>query len=282
MYDLTGKVAIVTGAGGRHGIGRSIATRLASEGADVVVTDIVQSLEGIRPEDALEGWEGLPSVVKEIESMGRKSLGIYSDVSVQGDVNELINEVVEKFGKIDILVNNAGSRPGKDRVLVVDLEEEALDLVMRVNVKGTFLCSQAVVKQMIAQKSGGKIVVISSGAGKKGIAKYAAYCASKFALIGFTQSLAKEVGEYGINVNAICPGLVDTERVDFIAAALANSAESGAEYRAEMIQERSTVVPLGRVAQGEDIANTAAFLCSDQSDYLTGLSISVSGGSEMN
>ena len=281
MYDLTGKVAIVTGAGGRHGIGRSIATRLASEGADVVVTDIVQSLEGIRPEDALEGWEGLPSVVKEIESMGRKSLGIYSDVSVQGDVNELINEVVEKFGKIDILVNNAGSRPGKDRVLVVDLEEEALDLVMRVNVKGTFLCSQAVVKQMIAQKSGGKIVVISSGAGKKGIAKYAAYCASKFALIGFTQSLAKEVGEYGINVNAICPGLVDTERVDFIAAALANSAESGAVYRAEMIQERSTVVPLGRVAQGEDIANTAAFLCSDQSDYLTGLSISVSGGSEM-
>ena len=281
MYDLTGKVAIVTGAGGRHGIGRSIATRLASEGADVVVTDILQSLVGIRPEDALEGWEGLPSVVKEIESMGRKSLGIYSDVSVQGDVNELINEVVEKFGKIDILVNNAGSRPGKDRVLVVDLEEEALDLVMRVNVKGTFLCSQAVVKQMIAQKSGGKIVVISSGAGKKGIAKYAAYCASKFALIGFTQSLAKEVGEYGINVNAICPGLVDTERVDFIAAALANSAESGAEYRAEMIQERSTVVPLGRVAQGEDIANTAAFLCSDQSDYLTGLSISVSGGSEM-
>ena len=281
MYDLTGKVAIVTGAGGRHGIGRSIATRLASEGADVVVTDIVQSLEGIRPEDALEGWEGLPSVVKEIESMGRKSLGIYSDVSVQGDVNELVKEVVEKFGKIDILVNKAGSRPGKDRVLVVDLEEEALDLVMRVNVKGTFLCSQAVVKQMIAQKSGGKIVVISSGAGKKGIAKYAAYCASKFALIGFTQSLAKEVGEYGINVNAICPGLVDTERVDFIAAALANSAESGAEYRAEMIQERSTVVPLGRVAQGEDIANTAAFLCSDQSDYLTGLSISVSGGSEM-
>ncbi|MQG07732.1 MAG: glucose 1-dehydrogenase [SAR202 cluster bacterium] len=281
MYDLTGKVAIVTGAGGRHGIGRSIATRLASEGADVVVTDIVQSLEGIRPEDALEGWEGLPSVVKEIESMGRRSLGIYSDVSVQGDVNQLVKEVVEKFGKIDILVNNAGSRPGKDRVLVVDLEEEALDLVMRVNVKGTFLCSQAVVKQMIAQKSGGKIVVISSGAGKKGIAKYAAYCASKFALIGFTQSLAKEVGEYGINVNAICPGLVDTERVDFIAAALANSAESGAEYRAEMIQERSTVVPLGRVAQGEDIANTAAFLCSDQSDYLTGLSISVSGGSEM-
>ncbi|MQG17991.1 MAG: glucose 1-dehydrogenase [SAR202 cluster bacterium] len=281
MYDLTGKVALVTGAGGRHGIGRSIATRLASEGADVVVTDIVQSLEGIRPEDALEGWEGLPSVVKEIESMGRRSLGIYSDVSVQGDVNQLVKEVVEKFGKIDILVNNAGSRPGKDRVLVVDLEEEALDLVMRVNVKGTFLCSQAVVKQMIAQKSGGKIVVISSGAGKKGIAKYAAYCASKFALIGFTQSLAKEVGEYGINVNAICPGLVDTERVDFIAAALANSAESGAEYRAEMIQERSTVVPLGRVAQGEDIANTAVFLCSDQSDYLTGLSISVSGGSEM-
>ena len=282
MYDLTGKVAVVTGAGGRHGIGRSIATRLASEGADVVVTDIVQSLEGIRPEDSLEGWEGLPSVVKEIEGMGRRSLGIYSDVSIQADVDAMMYEVIGKFGKIDILVNNAGSRPGKDRVLVVDLEEEALDLVMRVNVKGTFLCSQAVVRQMIKQGNGGKIVVISSGAGKKGIAKYAAYCASKFALIGFTQSLAKEVGQYNINVNAICPGLVDTERVDFIAAALANSGESGAEYRAEMIQERSTIVPLGRVAQGEDIANTAAFLCSNESDYLTGLSISVSGGSEMN
>lgn len=282
MYDLSGKVAIVTGAGGRNGIGRSIATRLASEGADVVVTDIIQSLESIRPEDAIEGWEGLPSVVKEIEAMGRKSLGVYSDVSNAEDVAQLVSKVVSEFGQIDILVNNAGSRPGKDRVLVVDLEEEALDLVMRVNVKGTFLCSQAVVRQMIAQKNGGKVVVISSGAGKKGIAKYAAYCASKFALIGFTQALAKEVGEYGIKVNAICPGLVDTERVDFIASALANAGESGAEYRAEMLQERSMVVPLGRVAQGEDIANMAAFLCSSESDYMTGLSISVSGGSEMN
>jgi NAD(P)-dependent dehydrogenase (short-subunit alcohol dehydrogenase family) len=282
MYDLKDKVAIVTGAGGRNGIGRSIAMRLASEGANVVVTDIKQSLESIRPEDEINGWKGLPSVVEEIEGLGRMSLGVYSDVSVKQDVDSLVTLVMEKFGKIDILVNNAGSRPGKDRVLVVDLEEEALDLVLRVNVKGTFLCTQAVVQKMIEQGTGGKIVVISSGAGKKGIAKYAAYCASKFALIGFTQSLAKEVGQYNINVNAICPGLVDTERVDFIAAALANEGESGEEYRSEMLQERSQVVPLGRVAQGNDIANTAAFLCSKESDYLTGLSISVSGGSEMN
>ena len=134
---------------------------------------------------------------------------------------------------------------------------------------------------MIARGGGGKIVVISSGAGKRGIARYAAYCASKFALIGFTQALAQELAPYRINVNAICPGLVDTERVDFIAAALAPLGESAEEYRAQMIRERANRVPLGRVAVADDIANLAAFLASSESDYLTGLSISVSGGAEM-
>ena len=193
MYDLSNKVALVTGAGGRHGIGRAIALRLATEGADVVVTDIVQSEEAIRPEDRQAGWRGLPSVVEEIEELGRQSLGLFSDVSDSAQVADMMDRTLERFGKIDILVNNAGSRPGKDRVLVVDLEEEALDEVLRVNVRGTFLCSQAVARHMIARGGGGKIIVISSGAGKKGIAKYAAYGASKFALFGFTQALAQEM-----------------------------------------------------------------------------------------
>ena len=134
---------------------------------------------------------------------------------------------------------------------------------------------------MIARGGGGKIIVISSGAGKRGIARYGVYCASKFALIGFTQALAQEVAANKINVNAICPGLVDTERVDFIAAALAAEGESAEEHRALMVRERNVRVPLGRIAQGEDIANMAAFLSSSESDYMTGLSISVSGGSEM-
>ena len=281
MYDLNGKVALITGAGGRHGIGRAIATRLAHEGADIIVTDVEQSLEAIRAEDRREGWEGLTSVVSEIEQMGRKALGLFSDVSDSTQVQQMIDQTLEKFGRIDILVNNAGSRPGKDRVPVVELEEEAFDEVMRVNVRGTYLCSQAVARHMIGRGGIGKIIIISSGAGKKGIARYAAYCASKFALIGFTQSLAHELAPFNVNVNAICPGLVDSERVDFIAAALVPEGQSAEEHRALMVRERNTRVPLGRIAVGDDIAKTAAFLSSSESDYLTGLSISVSGGSEM-
>ena len=282
MYDLKGKVAIVTGAGGRHGIGRAIALRLAQEGADVVVTDIQRSTDAMRPEDRQAGWRGLDSVVGEIEALGRQALGLFSDVSDPAQVSVMVAQTVERFGHIDILVNNAGSQPGRDRVLLVDLEEDAFDEVMRVNVKGTYLCSRAVATHMVGRGGGGKIIIISSGAGKRGRARFAAYCSSKFALIGFTQSIAQELAEHRINVNAICPGLVDTERTDFIAAALAPEGQSAEEHRVLMIRERSQTVPLGRVAQGDDIARTAAFLASGESDYLTGLSISVAGGSEMN
>ena len=281
MYDLNGKVAIVTGAAGRHGIGRAIALRLAQEGAHVVVTDIEQSLEAIRPADRQQGWRGLPSVVEEIEALGRQALGLYSDVTDKAQVEDMLHQTLEGLGRIDILVNNAGSRPGRDRVPVVDLEEEAFDEVMRVNVKGTYLCSQAVARHMLARGGGGKIIVMSSGAGKRGMARSAAYCASKFALIGFTQSLAHELAPNRINVNAICPGMVDSERVDFTAAVHAPEGQSAAEHRATMIQEGQSRIPLGRVAVSDDIANMAAFLASSQSDYLTGLSISVSGGTEM-
>ena len=164
---------------------------------------------------------------------------------------------------------------------MVELEEEAWDEVQRVNVRGTFLCSRAVAREMISRGQGGKIIVISSSAGKRGQARYAAYCASKFALIGFAQSLALELAPHRINVNVICPGLVDTERLDYIAVALASHGESAEEYRAQMTRERGNQIPLGRVAEAPDIANMAAFLSSSESDYLTGLSVSVSGGQVM-
>ena len=282
MYDLNGKVAVVTGAGGKNGIGRAIAVRLAQEGADVVVTDIQRSTDRMREEDRAAGWRGLPSVVEEIENLGRRSLGLFSDVSDSAQVAGMVQQTLDAFGHIDILVNNAGSQPGRDRVPVIELEEDAFDEVMRVNVRGTYLCSKAVAIHMIGRGGGGKIIIISSGAGKQGIARYAAYCSSKFALIGFTQALAQEMGPHRINVNAICPGLVNTERVDFIAAALAAEGESAEEHRAIMVRGRGEAVPLGRIAEAGDIANTAAFLSSGESDYLTGLSISVSGGSTMN
>ena len=190
---------------------------------------------------------------------------------------------MERFGHIDILVNNAGSRPGRDRVPVVELEEDAFDEVMRGKRPGYLpVFARGGPAHGGPQSQGGKIIIISSGAGKRGIARYAVYCASKFALVGFTQALAQEMAPHRVNVNAICPGLVDTERVDFIAAALAPEGQSAEEHRALMVRERSTRVPLGRIAQGDDIAKMAAFLSSAESDYMTGLSVSVSGGSEMN
>ncbi len=274
MYNLNGKVVLVTGAGGRNGIGRAIATRLAKEGADVAVNDISE-----HPYTAADRkWRGLPDVVQEIEAIGQRAISIIADVSDAKQVNEMVDRTVAHFGRIDILVNNAGTKAGKDRVLVVDLAEEEWDRVQRVNVKGVFLCCKAVAQHLITQGDGGKIINISSITGKRGTARYAAYCASKFAVIGFTQSLAHELAPYKVNVNAICPSLVNTERVDHLAIATMPEELSFDEQRAEFTQSAEESVPLGRLAEGSDIANMAVFLASDQASYLTGLSITVSGG----
>jgi NAD(P)-dependent dehydrogenase (short-subunit alcohol dehydrogenase family) len=273
MYNLDGKVALVTGAGGQHGIGRAIALRLAQEGADVVINDVVaQRLDS-------SAWAGLPDLAREIEALGRQSLSFVADVSKAPQVEEMVQQALQKFGKIDILVNNAGALAGRDRVPVVDLEEVAWDHIQNVNVKGTFLCCRAVARAMIERQQGGKIINISSVSGKRGVARFAAYCASKFAIRGFTESLALELAPYRINVNAICPGLIETERVADMAAALAPPGVSAEEQRQLMIERAAATNPLGRVGQARDVAQMAAFLASAESDYLTGLSITVAGGS---
>ena len=277
MYNLNGKVALVTGAGGKNGIGRAIATRLAEEGADVAVNDITEHPYAADQAD----WQGLPDVVREIEAMGQHATSIVADVSDAKQVREMVNQTVTHFGKIDILVNNAGTIAGKDRVRVVDLAEEDWDRVQRVNVKGVFLCSQAVARHLIAQGTGGKIINMSSVTGKRGSARFAAYSASKFAVIGFTQSLAYELAPYQVNVNAICPGLVDTERFGHLASVLMPDHLSADEQISEYARRSEAAVPLGRLAEGEDVAKMAAFLASDQAAYLTGVSITVAGGSVM-
>jgi NAD(P)-dependent dehydrogenase (short-subunit alcohol dehydrogenase family) len=277
MYNLNGKVALVTGAGGKNGIGRAIATRLAKEGADVAVNDITEHPYAADQPD----WQGLPDVVREIEAMGQRAISVVADVSDAGQVREMVDETVAHFGKIDILVNNAGTIAGKDRVPVVDLAEEDWDRVQRVNVKGVFLCSQAVARHLIAQRTGGKIINISSVTGKRGSARFAAYSASKFAVIGFTQSLAHELAPYQVNVNAICPGLVDTERVGHLASVLMPDNLSADEQLSEYARQSKAGVPFGRLAEGTDVAKMAAFLASDEAAYLTGVSITVAGGSVM-
>jgi len=273
MYGLEGKVALVTGAAGQRGIGRAIALRLAREGADVAVNDL--------RDEPVDNWGGLRQVVGEIEDLGRKALGCSGDVTNAADVERIVSETIDRFGRIDILVNNAGSKAGPDRVPVIDLDEAVFDRVLAVNARGTFLCCRAVARHMIDRGGGGKIVNMSSSAGKQGRARFAAYSASKFAVIGFTQSLAIELGPHRINVNAICPGLVDTERVYGMASGLKPEDMTIEAYRELLIDDAVGATPLGRIAQPEDIAQLAAYLASAESDYMTGLAINVSGGKLM-
>ena len=282
MYDLTGKVAVVTGAGGEHGIGRAIANRLAQEGADVVITDIVNDPHRHDP----GRWGGASAVVSEIQQKGQRSMCVLTDVTDANQIDSMVRQALERFGCIDILVNNVAARPGPDRVPVAELEEAAWDEVQDVNLKGTFLCCRAVSRYMIERGKGGKIINIASIMGRHGRARFAAYCASKFGVIGFTQSLAQELAPHHIHVNAICPGLTDTERVGYQREAMSSEDISAdtwhtSEHRQAYIQQRARNVPLGRVARPPDVARLAAFLASSQSDYLTGLSINVDGGAEM-
>lgn len=275
MQDLKGKVALVTGAGGKHGMGRAIARRLAQEGADVAINDIAARREGATD------WAGLPDVEREIVAAGQRALSIVADVSVADDVDAMVSKTLDHFGRIDILVNNAGTHAGRDRVPVVDLEESEWDRIQSVNAKGTFLCSRAVARALISQGDGGRIINISSVSGRKGVARFAAYCASKFAVRGFTQALAQELGPHGITVNAICPGFIETERTADIAAAMAPDGADADQYLAEMRERGANNIPLGRVGYAKDVEGLAAFLASADSEFMTGLSLNVAGGAMM-
>lgn len=277
MYDLSGKVAIVTGAGAELGIGRAIATRLAREGADVVVSDIVERpFPELSPE-----WGGLSMVVSEIEAHGQKGLSLLADVTNADRVQQMVAKTLSAFGRIDILVNNAGSSPGCDRVPIVDLEETVWDRIQEINAKGTFLCCRAVARVMIDQGERGKIINMSSVSGKTGHDCFGAYCASKFAVIGLTQVLALELGKYHVNVNAICPGHVETNRMDHMASALVAGGQTEEAFTEEWNKNVLANTPLKQIAKAEDIAKMAAFLASAESDYLTGLAIPVTGGAFM-
>lgn len=273
VYNLHGKVALVTGAGGERGIGRAIAMRLAAEGAAVAVNDV--------DDDPRGEWGGLPAVVAGLEALGQQSLAVVGSIADVATVEAMIATVVERCGRLDILVNNAGAPAGADRRPIVELPESEWTRIHDVNARGTFLMCQAAARHMIERGGGGRILNMSSLAGQVGIARYGAYCASKFAIIGLTQVLAHELGPHQITVNAICPGLTDTERLAGMASGLRPEGTSIEAYRAELIERNAAQTPLGRIAQPEDVARTAAFLASDEADYLTGQSVSVTGGARM-
>lgn len=273
--DLTGKVAIVTGAGRYNGIGRGIALALADAGADVVVTARYRSPETYPEYERALGWRGVESVAEEIRAMGRRALPLWVDVADRDQVIGMVERTLAEFGRIDILVNNAAAPRGRDRVPVVDLEEDAWDEVLRVNLTGTFLCSKYVAQVMVRQGQGGKIINISSIAGRRGNPRMGAYSTSKFGLQGFTQVLAMELAPAGINVNAVCPGLIETERMsDWGAYEAGVWGVSLEEARRRVIEQ----IPLRRTGTVEDVANLVVFLASDRAGYITGQTINVCGG----
>lgn len=274
MYDLSGQVALVTGAGGERGIGRAIALRLAQEGADVVVNDFAD-----RPYADAE-WGGLPALVAEVEALGRRAASVVADVGDARQVERMMADALAAMGRVDILVNNAGTLVGGDRVPVAELEVDLWDAVQRVNIRGTFLCSRAAARHMLERGGGGRIINVSSVAGKRGSARYSAYNASKFAVIGFTQALAAELGPAGVTVNAVCPGLVATERLPPLAKAAFPDLEPAAAVR-DFTAQAMADIPLGRLADPADIAKAAAFLASREAGYLTGIALTVAGGSYM-
>ncbi len=275
MYELKGKVAIVTGAGRKAGIGRAIALRLARDGANVAVADICRELEGF-PGYGLGMWEGLKSTAEEVDALGVKGLPVRVDVTDAQMVDEMVAQTMEAFGRIDILVNNAGGAPGPGPLLW--MEEAAWSKTLAINATGAFLCSQRVARTMIARKEGGKIVNISSIAAKRPSPALGAYCAAKAAIVAFTKVLAIELAPSGIKANAVCPGIVDTDLQRWGWQLKANFQGVSLE---QVMEEATGEIPLGRLETTEDVANLVAFLASSESDYITGQAINVCGGVEM-
>lgn len=290
MYDLEGKVALVTGTGNRRGIGRAIAVRLAHEGADVAVNDRPLPADA-PPWGDQQGWRGVESVADEIRAMGRRSLAITADVTDRRQVDAMVDDVVATFGRIDILVNNAkylepiDEAGGTSKTNVIDMTEEMWSATLAVNLTGPLLMCQAVAKQMIKQGQGGKIINIASLKGKRGKDGRSAVCASKGGLIRLTETLALELGRYDINVNSICPGATVTFGSSGKALAAALAGGMSEEDAVEELYVKSGKYPatgaLGRPGRPEDQANMAAFLASRESDFITGQSINVCGGQLM-
>ncbi|MDQ0270271.1 3-oxoacyl-[acyl-carrier-protein] reductase [Cytobacillus purgationiresistens] len=246
--NFAGKTAIVTGAS--RGIGKEIALKLASLGASVAVN--------------YAGSEARANeVVDEIKAIGMDAFAVQCDVSNSDSVTAMIKEVMEKFGKIDILVNNAGIT--KDNLLM-RMKEDEWDDVINTNLKGVFLCTKGVTRQMMKQRSG-RIINISSIVGVSGNPGQANYVAAKSGVIGLTKTTAKELASRGITVNAIAPGFITTDMTD----------QLNDDLREQMLKQ----IPLAKFGEPEDIANVVAFLASDESKYMTGQTLHVDGGMVM-
>ena len=275
MHRLDGKVALVTGAGRRGGLGEAICARLAQAGARIVVTDLVEPQGRIEGRH-IGGQEGLDSVAGALRESGAEAIALPLDVRDEAEVERAVAEAVSRLGRLDILVNNAGV--GFLISSVVDTDAERWRTVIDVNLTGAFLCTKHAARVMIRQGQGGRVVNIASQAAKSGHRHMAAYTASKHGMVGQTRSAAMELGPHGITVNAVCPNHVTTGlgavQNEYFARLNGQTVD---EYLAAM-RDR---IPMRRVGLPGDTAGAVAYLCSDEAAYVTGEAMNVSGGVEM-
>jgi 3-oxoacyl-[acyl-carrier protein] reductase/meso-butanediol dehydrogenase/(S,S)-butanediol dehydrogenase/diacetyl reductase len=272
---LAGKVAIVTGAGRMRGIGRAIAVRLAEDGADVAVSAISRSPEKMPQPERDAGWRGVESVASEIADLGRKALSLDADVTKPKDVGRIVERTMAELGRIDILVNNAGLALVSGKKNLWEMEDHEWYREIDVNLHGVYHCSKAVAKVMVEQGEGGRIMNISSLAGRVAQPQYGGYTPAKFAVVGLTQMLALELAPHGVTVNALCPGSTDTDMMD--GTFRRTGERMGIPF--EMIKRGvKTFIPLGRQAEPAEMASVVAYLASPAAAYITGQAINVDGG----
>ena len=263
--ELKGKVAIVTGAGRMRGIGRGAATVIARMGANVVVTGTGRDPATFPQDEKDVGWQDIHSTAEQIEAFGVSALPIVSNVADQDDVQKMVDATVVEFGRLDIIVNNAAAPYGNDRVSVMDMQAGIFKSIVDVKLMGTFYTCKAAATQMVKQGEGGRIVNLSSTMGKSGRPNTSAYNAANFAVDGFTQALAKEMGVHDITVNSVCPGLIETSRLDPMG-------------RTDRWDTRLAEIPLRRAGTDEEVGELIGFLCSQRAAYITGQAINVNGG----
>lgn len=275
MSNLNGKVAIVTGAGRKNGIGAAIARRLAENGADIVVSDICAAPTDL-PHGGNAAWEELREIATEIASLGVSAVPVRSDVTSSEDVATMMTATKEQFGRLDILVNNAGVIIGPAPIRY--MAEEAWRRMLEINATGVFLCCQHALPLMIEGDRGGRIINMSSIAAVRPRIFMSAYAASKAAVIAMTRSLAQEIGEFGITANAILPGDIDTGMKQW--GMQLESMVTGQTYD-NVVGDLESKIPAGRLGEPDDVADLVAFLVSEEAAFITGQALNLTGGREL-